>query len=134
MKRLLAGTALFGGILLLLVPRYILPACEYLGFARMHCSDTAEAEYIAGALLMLIGAGSFWLSQWWQLIAASVLACVLFGISFWLPDVFGYCLSPRMPCHYGMVPGVRLIAVAGFVLTIIALASFVKASRRKGHS
>jgi len=134
MKKLLTGTALAGGIFLLLVPRYILPACEYEGFARMHCSDTARAEYVVGAFMLLIGAASFGLKSWWQWIATSAALCVLFGISYFLPDVFGYCHSSRMPCNYGMVPGIRFIAITGVVLTIIVLVSFIRTSRRKGSS
>jgi hypothetical protein len=134
MKKLVFGTALVGGLFLLFVPRYILPACEYEGYARMHCSDTALAEYIVGVLLIVIGAGTFFLKRWWQMIAGTAAACILFVVSYWLPDLFGYCQSPRMPCNYGMVPGVRFIAVAGIVLMIIALVSFVRSSRRKGIS
>jgi hypothetical protein len=134
MKKLASGAAFMGGLLLLLVPRYILPVCEYEGYSRMHCSDTALAEYAVGALLMVIGAGTFFLKRWWQLIAGTAAACLLFIVSYWLPDVFGYCQSPRMPCNYGMVPGVRFIAIAGIVLTIIALVSFARSSRGKGIS
>ncbi len=134
MKKLLTGTALAGGLLLLLVPRYILPACEYEGFARMHCSDTAQAEYVVGALMLLVGAASFMLKASWQWISTAAVSGVLFGIAYFLPDVFGYCHSSKMPCNYGMVPGVRFIAVAGIVLMVIALVSFIRAYRRKGTS
>jgi len=134
MKKLAIVTSVAGGILLLLVPRYILPACEYEGYARMHCSDTASAEYLIGGLLLLVGAGTLILKRTWQLIAGSAVSLVLFGAAYWMPAKFGYCQSPRMPCNYGMVPGVRFIAIGGMVLMIIALAGFVKASRRKGIS
>jgi hypothetical protein len=134
MKKLVSGTSLIGGFLLLIVPRYILPVCEYEGYARMHCSDTALAEYVVGVLLMVIGSGTFFLKVWWQLIIGTALACLLFVVSYWLPDLFGYCQSPRMPCNYGMVPGVRFIALTGVMLTIIALVSFVRSARRKGIS
>ena len=55
MKKVIAVTAIVSGLLLLLVPRYILPACEYRGHPAMHCSDTARAEYVVGALLIALG-------------------------------------------------------------------------------
>ncbi len=133
MKKLIGITALVGGVLLLLVPRYILPACEYLGYPAMHCSDTARAEYIAGAVLMLIGMATFFL-QGRMLIISALSACIVFGISFWFPDKFGYCQSSRMPCNYGMVPGIRFIDGAGILVMIIAVINLLKTSRKKGNS
>ena len=58
MKRLAGTTMILAGLLLVLVPRYILPACEFEGFSRMHCSDTAQAELVTGVLLALAGIGT----------------------------------------------------------------------------
>jgi len=63
MKKLVAITALISGLLLIVVPRYVLPACEYEGYARMHCSDTARAEYFSGMTLMAIGIAMFFLEN-----------------------------------------------------------------------
>ena len=63
MKNLMAITMIVSGLLLLLIPRYILPACEYEGFSAMRCSDTPRAEYLAGAFLMVLGRPSFLLAS-----------------------------------------------------------------------
>ncbi len=133
MKKLVVITVFFSGILLILVPRYILPACEYEGYPPMHCSDTARAEYFAGASLIAIGVVTFFFKKRFLVVISTVASCFVYGISFWLPDKFGYCQSPRMPCHYGMVPGVRFIAVASSIIMIGALIGLTKPQRKKGN-
>jgi hypothetical protein len=64
----------------------------------------------------------------------AILSAIVFGISFWLPDKFGYCLSPRMPCHYGMVPAVRFLSVIGILTMTGVVFSIAKSSRKKGSS
>jgi Domain of unknown function (DUF4418) len=132
MKRLLAITALASGVLLLLVPRYILPACEYEGYAHMHCSDTARAEYIIGIALMVVGASAFFTKSSKLQFLEAVAATILYGVSYWLPDTIGYCQNPRMPCNYGMVPGIRFIAVVGILVMIGVMAGLAKKLRTKG--
>lgn len=134
MKNLVAISALIGGLLLIFVPRYILPACEYEGFARMHCSDTARAEYVAGLVLIVIGAATFFSTRQVLSIVSVVVAGIVYGVAFWLPDKFGYCLSPRMPCHYGMVPGIRFIAVTGALLMVIGFIGLTRSYRKKGNA
>jgi uncharacterized protein DUF4418 len=134
MMKLVALTALSTGVLLLLVPRYILPACEYEGFARMHCSDTARAEFIVGAFLVLVGGMTLFARTVKPLIIAVLVSSILYGIAFRLPDVYGYCLSPRMPCNYGMVPAVRFIAVFGALVMVVALFRLVKYFKTKGNT
>jgi hypothetical protein len=133
MKTLISITAFIGGLLLILVPRYILPACEFEGFPHMHCSDTARAEQVTGMILMAIGITTFFFKRRELIIASAVVACIVFAISIWLPDKIGYCLSPRMPCHYGMVPGVRFIDVTGVVIMIIGIIGLAKTYRKKGN-
>ena len=134
MKWLAAITAFVGGLLLILVPRFILPACEYLGHPHMRCSDTAQAEMIAGGVLMLIGSGLFVFNKKVPLLSGVVGACLVYGVSIWLPDRFGYCLNPQMPCHYGMVPGVRFIATIGGLVMIAALIGIARSDRTKGNA
>ncbi len=134
MKKTIAVTAIVSGLLFLLVPRYILPACEYLGHPRMHCSDTARAEYVVGAVLIVLGGLSAFMKRQSTLgVIVPAVSIVLYVAAFLLPDKFGYCLSPRMPCNYGMVPGVRFVAVASAIVMTIALAGAVKSSRKKGN-
>lgn len=134
MKKLVALTALASGILLILVPRFILPACEYEGYPAMHCSDTARAEYLVGALLALVGGATFFARTTKLLLAGAAAAFVLYVAAYLLPDSIGYCRSPRMPCNYGMVPAVRFTAAIGAVTMIIAFAGIVNIVRRKGKA
>lgn len=134
MKKLIAITALVTGLLLLLVPRYILPTCEYEGYSHMHCSDTAQAEYIVGLALMVIGVSTFFAKALKLRLFAAVAAVILYGVSYWLPDKIGYCQNPRMPCNYGTVPAVRFIAIIGILVMIGALAGLAKNLRTKGKA
>jgi hypothetical protein len=134
MKTVVAITTLACGILFFLVPRYVLPACEYAGYARMHCSDTAQAERVVGAVLIVVSGLTFWVRSKLMPLVSAILSSILFGIAFWLPDKFGYCLSPKMPCHYGMVPAVRLLSVIGFLTMIGIVFIIAKSSGKKGSS
>jgi hypothetical protein len=134
MKKLVAFTALISGILFILIPRYILPACEFAGFSRMHCSDTAHAEQVIGAVLIVVSCMIFLVKSTTMPLIGAILSAIAFGISFWLPDKFGYCLSPRMPCHYGMVPAVRFLSVIGILTMTGVVFSIAKSSRKKGSS
>jgi hypothetical protein len=134
MKMVVAITALACGMLFFLVPRYVLPACEYAGYSRMHCSDTAQAERVVGAVLIVVS-GSTFLVRWTMMpLVGAILSTIVFGIAFWLPDIFGYCLSPKMPCHYGMVPAVRFLSIIGFLTMIGIIFIIAKSSGKKGSS
>jgi len=133
MKKMVAITALVSGAFLILTPRYILPACEYEGFSPMHCSDTARAEYVVGALLMLLGGILYFITSAKALITGAGAAILMYVVAYQLPDTFGYCHSSRMPCNYGMVPGIRFIAVAGALIMIVASVSLIKKIRKKGN-
>jgi Domain of unknown function (DUF4418) len=134
MKKLVAVTAIVSGLLLLLVPRYILPACEYLGHPAMHCSDTARAEYVVGVLLMVLGGMAAFLRPRGVGLVCAAISDVLYVVAFLLPDKFGYCHNTQMPCNYGMVPGVRFVAVISAIIMSIALVRLVKSYRKKGNS
>jgi hypothetical protein len=99
----------------------------------MHCSDTARAEFLVGALLMIIGGTTLVVKKEIIIGIGAVVSCILFIVAFWLPDKFGYCQSPRMPCNYGMVPGVRFIAVVGALIMIIAIVRLLRKSWKKGN-
>jgi hypothetical protein len=134
MKKVIAVTAVASGILLLLLPRYILPACEYLGHPAMHCSDTARAEYVVGALLIALGVAAAILKLKATGIVCSGVSIILYVVAFRLPDIFGYCRSTQMPCNYGMVPGVRFVSVLSAIIMAIAFIGAVKSYRKKGRS
>ena len=134
MKTVVAITALVCGILFFLVPRYILPACEYAGYSRMHCSDTAQAEQVAGVALIAVSGITFLVKSPTMPLVSAILSMILFGIAFWLPDKFGYCLSPRMPCHYGMVPAVRFLSIIGILTMIGVIFGIARSKKKKGSS
>ncbi len=134
MKKLVAFSSLACGLLLILIPRFILPTCEYEGYPRMHCSDAAHAEFIAGALLMLMGCGTLFLKTETTTMLASLAAGLLFVVAYWIPDMTGYCQSPRMPCNYGTVPGVRFVSVTGFMIMAVALAGLARSRGRKKNA
>ena len=131
MKRLNGVVALVCGALLVVVPRFVLPACEYRGFPRMHCSDTAHAEMAVGAALLLVGAATLMARRPWVIAAAGILALALSAAAILLPEQVGYCHSPRMPCTYGMVPAVRFIAGANAAIVLLGLAGIARRARRK---
>ncbi len=134
MKKLIGFTAFIGGVLLVLIPRYIFPACEYLGHAAMHCSDTARAEYLIGALLLLTSGTTFFLKSDRSVImsASAVLVLSVFaGIS---PDKYGYCHSKMMACNYGMVPSIRFIAAVMAIVMFAVIISRVRSYRKKGKA
>jgi hypothetical protein len=134
MKKLVAITTLVCGILFFLIPRYILPACEYAGYPRMHCSDTAQAEQVIGAVLIVVSGMTFLVKSTAMPLVSAIVATIVFSIAFWLPDKFGYCLSPRMPCNYGMVPAVRLLSIIGILTMAGAVFMIARSSRKKGSS
>jgi uncharacterized membrane protein len=134
MKKLVAITTLVCGILFFLVPRYILPACEYAGYPRMHCSDTAQAEQVIGAALIAVSGMTFLVKSTTMPLVSAIFATIVFGIAFWIPDKFGYCLSPRMPCNYGMVPAVRLLSIIGILTMAGAVFIIAKSHGKKGSS
>jgi len=117
-----------------MVPRYILPACEYAGYSRMICSDTAQAEYVVGALLILTGCMTLVVKSGKTPLAGAVLSGILFGLAFWLPNAIGYCRSPGMPCNYGMAPAIRFLSGIGLLIMIGAVLGIAKSRGKKGNS
>ncbi len=130
MRRLIGVAAFVGGMLLVAVPRWVLPACEYEGFAPMRCSQTARAAMVAGALLAVSGVAALLAKGARTTAAAGVLAAVLSAVSFVLPDAIGYCRGTRMPCNYGMVPGIRFIAAASGLVLVAGLVGMARRARR----
>ncbi|HET6364045.1 MAG TPA: DUF4418 family protein [Nitrospirota bacterium] len=134
MKTLIVVSALMSGILLILVPRFILPVCEYEGYPAMHCSDTARAEYVVGVLFLAAGIGAFLLKSTRTAVISAVVSIILYIIAFLLPDKYGYCKSSRMPCNYGTVPGIRFVAIIGGIIMVVAIISLVRSTRKKGNT
>jgi hypothetical protein len=132
MKKLIGTTAFIGGMLLVLIPRYIFPACEYLGHPAMHCSDTARAEYLVGALLLLTGGTTFFLKSDRTVIVSASAVLVLSILAGMAPERYGYCRSRMMACNYGMVPSIRFIAGLMAIMMLGIIISRVWSYRKKG--
>lgn len=131
MKRTAGVIALIGGLLLVLVPRFILPVCEFEGYQPMHCSDTAHAELYVGILLAGAGIAVLLLRRPGVVLIALFAAVGLSAAALALPEIYGYCKSQKMPCNYGTVPAIRLIAAATALAAVIASVSVVKQLLRK---
>jgi hypothetical protein len=130
-KTVAAVAAIAGGILLLVVPRFVFQTCEAIGRGRMHCTDLAHGEYVAGALLALAGALLLAFKPDAKAIAAAGAALLVSVAAFFMPALTRYCANPDMPCHYGMAPSVRFIAAASAVAQLAALASLLRSRARR---
>ena len=131
MKLFAAVAAMVGGALLLVIPRFVFRTCEAIGRGRMHCTDLAHGEYLVGALLVLTGVALIILESNKAAIAAAGCTTVLSVAAFFVPAYTRYCANPEMPCHYGMAPSVRFIAVVLGIVEVTALAGLVRESKRR---
>jgi hypothetical protein len=130
MRAIAAVAAVVGGMIMLVVPRFVFPTCEQLGRGRMHCTDAAHAEYVLGALLVLTGVCQFQLRQRGSAIAVAAVATALCAAALFAPTYTRYCANPDMPCHYGMVPSVRFAAGAVGLVELAALVGLARGSAR----
>jgi len=131
MKVFAAVAAMVGGVLLLIIPRFVFPACEYLGRGRMHCTDAAHGEFVVGALLVAAGVALLLLKAGTASILAATCAALLCAAAFFVPAYTRYCANPDMACHYGMVPSIRFIAVAVGIVEVAALTGLIRESKRR---
>lgn len=128
MMRKAIGIAVFlMGLVVVLVPRYILPVCEYQGYSRMACTSTGLAEMFMGLIVMASSLGIFfsksaetlrWLS--FTLIASGTSVLLI-------PEAIGYCHSSSMPCNYGTIPVLRL---TGVLILVISFGGFFASLKR----
>jgi hypothetical protein len=125
-----AVAAFVGGAILLAVPRFLFPTCEQIGRGRMHCTDTAHAEYVIGASLLLAGVCLLAFRQRGAAIASAAAAAALCVAAFVVPSYTRYCANPDMPCHYGMVPSVRFTAVVVGLVELAALVGLARGAAR----
>lgn len=131
MKVFAAVAAIVGGVLLLVIPRFVFPACEYLGRGRMHCTAAAHGEFVVGGLLVAAGAALLLLKPGPASIVAAAGAVLLCAAAFFVPAYTRYCANPDMACHYGMVPSVRFIAAALGIVELAALTGFAREFKRR---
>ena len=116
------------GLVVVLVPRYILPVCGYQGYSPMACTHTAIAEMFMGFIVMAASAGMAFSkgNEALRWLSLTVLAA---GISvIGMPEAIGYCHSSRMPCNYGTIPVLRLL---GVLIILLALAGSLLSLKRE---
>jgi hypothetical protein len=131
MKTAAAVVAAVAGALLLVIPRFVFPACEYLGRGRMHCTDAAHGEFVLGGLLVVSAVALFAARPGAAAIAAAATAVLLCAAAFVVPHFTRYCVNPDMPCHYGMVPSIRFIAVVAGLAELAALVGLARQGARR---
>ena len=131
MKVFAAVAAIVGAVLLMVIPRFVFPACEYLGRGRMHCTDAAHGEFLVGGLLASAGVALLLLKPGTASILAAAVAVLLCFAAFFVPAYTRYCANPDMACHYGMVPSIRFIVIVVGVAEAAALTGLVREAKRR---
>lgn len=128
MMRKTIGIVLFlMGLMVVLLPRYILPVCEYQGFSRMACSSTSVSEMFMGLIVMVSSLGIFF-SKSAETLRWLALILIASGTSVLLiPEVIGYCHSSSMPCNYGTIPVLRL---TGVLIILVSLGGLLASFKR----
>jgi hypothetical protein len=118
------------GLMVVIVPRYILPVCEHQGYSKMACSYTALSEMFLGFIVMVSSLGIFF-SRSAEALRWLALILIASGTSVLLiPEAIGYCHSSNMPCNYGTIPVLRLTGVLIILVSFGGFfASFKRASR-----
>jgi hypothetical protein len=115
------------GLMVVLVPRYILPVCEYQGYSKMACSYTALSEMFLGFIVMVSSLGIFF-SRSAEALRWLALILIVSGTSVLLiPEAIGYCHSSSMPCNYGTIPVLRL---TGILIILVSLGGFLASLKR----
>lgn len=129
MTHRIVGAVLFlAGLVVVLLPRYILPVCEYYGYPAMACSHTGMAERFIGFIVMAASCGIF-LTGTREALRWLALTVLTSGVSIvLLPEAIGYCHSNSMPCNYGTIPALRLI---GALIILLSLTGFLVSLRRQ---
>ncbi len=131
MKNRAFGSVLFIlSALVIVVPRYILPVCEFVlpGHEHAVCSFMYKAEAAVGVVAMALSAAMFFSKTADALRWLAFAAFFAGGTVIAAPGFVGYCQSPRMPCHYGAVPGLKLV---GGLIALVSAAGFLAAGRKK---
>ncbi|MCS4542025.1 MAG: DUF4418 family protein [Euryarchaeota archaeon] len=129
-SKILGGVAALIGILVMVVPRYILPVCEYYGkmmetkmgmIIPMKCTWTAQSELGAGALIIISALALIASKQVETKKVLNVILAALGVIVIALPTVLIGVCAPGMPCRDGTLPALEIL---GGLLVITAIVGF----------
>jgi len=117
------------GIFVSLTPRFIFPVCEFTGKPFMHCSAIEEWERWVGLVILALGIVYLLpLPKWLRGVAGTCVSLAGAAV-IWIPALVGYCPSPRMPCHYGTVPAMRILGGIVLVAGLAAAWAGIKKTR-----
>jgi len=121
----IAAAEILLAAIMVVVPKTVFPVCE----SPMHCYESYMAEsglaavVAVAAVLSIVSKGM----ETPRLLSGVTAVCGLFVILY--PSaLIGVCGSPKMPCHYGLLPVWNLI---GGVLVVLSLAVFIVAREEK---
>ena len=133
MARAVAVLAAIFGLLIAIVPQFILPVCSASletkagTLVPMKCFWTARAELAVGALIVLTGLLLFVSRDWTTTRSLHILLSGLGIVALLIPTVLiGVCANPTMACHIGTLPA---LIVEGSLVTVIGLAGIALAVR-----
>lgn len=123
-------TALIG-ILVIVVPKYILPVCEYQGKLMetkmgmsipMKCSWTAQSELGIGLVIIVAALALIFSRQVETRKMVSVILVALGIVVILLPTtLIGVCPNPMMLCHAGALPALELLGGLLIIVTAIGI-------------
>lgn len=119
--RALAAAQALLALAIMLVPKFVFPVCD----STMHCYYSYMAEIGAACALIAASVGML-LSRGMEAqrmlgLVGIVMSVFVIAYPSWL---IGVCGSPRMACHYGLLPVWNLIGgsliIINAVIAIIA--------------
>ncbi len=123
----LAGLCVLLGVLVAMIPNYLLPVCDlqatYLNHPPMACYYSARAELGLGVLLALEAVLLFWTKskESTRMVACTLIFTAI--LSLLVPSyLIGGCLNPQMSCQKVTFPSLYLVlGIELFILLLLLL-------------
>jgi hypothetical protein len=136
--RALAGLLGVFGLLIALVPEYVLPVCgtsletKAGTLVPMRCFWTARAELGVGALIVLAGILLFLSRNRSTTLSLHAMVSGLGLVTVLVPTVLiGVCAGPTMPCHEGTLPALVML---GCLVMVAGLAGIILSARGESQA
>ena len=112
----LAAAVILCAVMMVVTPLYIFIPCD----PPMHChysylAEAGLAVIIAWAGLMMIAARGVEAAR---MLAGVTAVCGVLAILY-PTEITGVCASPKMPCHFGLLPVWNLLGAAVICLSAI---------------
>ncbi len=137
-RAVFAVVIFLSGIMVMIIPRFILPVCTYKGFfvttasganIPMKCHYAMISEVLLGTILVLTGLIFFFVSSRQSIMALSGLVGWISILIIMVPVYFpGVCGNMKMPCYNGTRPGLMF---AGVFIFLASAVSFFTALRNE---